>query len=149
MTTYIEALPKDLRDLLDYYFNYPYWTILNKICENVGVYSYNGEHGQQLLQHQTLTYFELNIHINYIHKKVEKYNSYRCYYAVPETQLITLEKLLEFLNNCYRTYDLKGDPFRIDYRIPHINEDLKNLSCKEQIVLYRIEKEVKYIAIIV
>ena len=138
MPTYIDALPKELRNELEFYKNSVYRIISNILANKTAVLC-NPERPLNGLESTVLSnrlqmYAELRLNVV---KQIEElepnsthrpFNTHKCYYHFPSTQLCTLDKLLKYLDRRYHSSE----------DIAETNLVLTNLKFNEQIVKHYI-----------
>ena len=125
-------LPKDLKIELQYYTNYPYWFILNKMVREHSLLSSYISHELYELLYQNFGYSLDELNIKYI--KILKRNDlilYEIYYYVPNSQLITLDTLVKFVNA------IKPKQYN-KVQLGDVNRMLKEFDCLAQIVKHSI-----------
>lgn len=134
---YPDTLPKELRDELQYYVNYPYWKCLNELLWNMYVQNASSTEGSTILGRR-YTYFLTNSNIKHI--TVIKEGGHICmydvYYQVLNTELVTTDVLAKCINLLYEN---RFNELSHIFRIGTMNKMLTNFGCKEQIVYYARE----------
>ena len=127
---YIDSLPKELRNLLDYYKNYPYWNAFNELLKNHYCQSTTTDNLSSLLKEKfsgPLDALNIKYSENFERLQGNINKWYEAYYQVPETQIITVDILVKYINE---------EPIINPYRIACINKVLKDSYCIMQIVTH-------------
>src|SRR5581483_2064502 len=125
MTTYIDALPKELRIELEYYRNNIYRIILNSIYR---CYSISGDDRAELeriyLNHYMVPPILVNISYYSVFEEVQNLDHSKVYYyyQIPSTELITPSTFLNFykrfrstitIQEANRLFDVYKHPERL------------------------------------
>lgn len=130
--TYIDILPKELRHLLDFYTNFPYWFILNLIEKRRYYCDINLLDLQRQMERICLPPYKI---CNIVPKlEVESISdnlnsTIKGHYQLPNDQLISLKTFIDFINtNRYPTRE----------ELMTINLHLTNFNMIERIVEYLV-----------
>ena len=129
--SYISVLPKELRNELTLYINFPYFKALNHLLKDYYVKisspSFRVVSSCLLKLHYGSFLSELKI------KYLEVMTDNLLYYQIPDTEIVSSDLLFKFVNIIPRNpYDCTV----IDYAFGRINQLFKDLSCKERMVRY-------------
>src|SRR5581483_11703736 len=117
--SYIDALPKELRNLLDYYKNNIYRVILNRIYR---IYAISGNDRSELERIYLNHYLTPYILPNTLYDRVFEENNRRSpdhyYYQIPNTQMISPSIFLIFYTKFRSTITIQ-EANRIFYEYNH------------------------------
>src|SRR5581483_8254772 len=132
--SYLDILPKELRNELELYTNYIFWLWLNRLNKHnyISKYGFEKEDRKDLKKYISPLYEQLGIPYKLIYK-ITQYDDKNLltefYYDIPNTHLITFNDLLYFLNNNTSA----RYPYTIN-NIVDINQNLKSFGFPYEIV---------------
>lgn len=129
---YIDILPKELRDELQYFINYPYWKCLNELLWYMYIQTTNVTEGSTILG-QRYSYFLTKSDVKHITVIKGQGLTYDIHYQIPNTELVTVYTLAKCITLLYQH---RFDELSHILQIGTLNETLTNFGCKEQIVYY-------------
>ena len=128
--TYIDALPKELKNELQYFRNNIYRLILNRIYELQYVVGNNPDELTNIYLKLFLTPYIIP-HVKYVpvYQKLNDSGSYIYYHQIPNTQLITRRIFLEFANSNTSRFG-NSTPIKV------VNNMLSNYGHAERLMDY-------------
>lgn len=131
--TYIDSLPKELRNELEFYKNFAYRMILNILSNRTHIYVHENDLSDGIesryMKDQLEIYNKTPMKVVAKTEELDVDSTFRpqwthiYYYEIPMTQLCTLDIFLKYLNGQYCSSSL----------IDEINEMLENFKCYERI----------------
>lgn len=130
--SYLQSLPKELLNIIDLYLNVHFWIVLNQLLRLKYIQSWTSVDLPNVLKDRYASCLdELNV------KYMEKLTCpgmilYEIYYQIPESQVITCDILLKYINGTFNRYNNN------ELVIAKANKTLKDIGCKKQIVLHSL-----------
>lgn len=134
---YIDILPKELRDILDLYINFPLWCVFDKILRDnyivtdghndlIDISKMLKENYAKHLDKSNIKYKEIFVGPYYKDR-------YHVHYELLSTQLVTIRTLVNYFNNVSNS----SPSYAVSsYQIADINSLLRDLQWEEQILTH-------------